>query len=137
MGTENTTVGMRLRQERKRLAMTQAALAEFAGIGKASQLAYEAGSTDPGVSYLLKIAEAGVDVFWVLTGEPIEAAAWRRFNTKLIVEVVLAVEQWAVTRGKQTSLETKAHLVRVIVQQCNREGVLDAPLVEDLLKIAG
>lgn len=59
----------RLKEERKRLKMSQTRLAEIAGTTKNSQLNYEKGSVCPSSSYLEAIASAGVDVQYVLTGQ--------------------------------------------------------------------
>ena len=59
----------RLKEERKRLRMSQTRLAEIAGTTKNSQLNYEKGSVCPSSSYLEAIASAGVDVQYVLTGQ--------------------------------------------------------------------
>lgn len=59
----------RLKEERKRLKMSQTRLAEIAGTTKNSQLNYEKGRVCPSSSYLEAIASAGVDVQYVLTGQ--------------------------------------------------------------------
>lgn len=59
----------RLKEERKRLRMSQTRLAEIAGTTKNSQLNYEKGNVCPSSSYLEAIASAGVDVQYVLTGQ--------------------------------------------------------------------
>lgn len=137
MDPENTTIGRRLRQERQRLGLTQSALAKVAGVSKASQLSYEADATDPGADYLINIAAAGVDVHWVLMGESLQQAGWRRLDTRLLVAITLAIEQWAATRGKPTSLETRDDLLRLIYEHCSRDGVLDMSFVQKALKVAG
>jgi len=58
----------RLREERERLGMTQAALGELGGIKKGTQHAYENGSRVPDADYLGRIAVGGVDVSYVVLG---------------------------------------------------------------------
>ena len=134
METERPLLGTRLREERRRLGLTQAALAAVAGISTATQVGYEGGATDPGASYLLKIAEAGVDVCWVLTGQRVD---WRGFDIGMLIEIVQAVDEWAATRNKMTTAEQREHLVRVIYEHCSRDGVLSPSFVESALKVAG
>ncbi|MBF0192494.1 MAG: helix-turn-helix transcriptional regulator [Magnetococcales bacterium] len=62
------SVGSRLREERKRLEMTQEAFASFASVAVQTQRSYEAGRREPGASYLVSIAAAGADVSYILTG---------------------------------------------------------------------
>lgn len=63
------TFGSRLREERKRLGLTQAAFAERAGVAVNSQTNYELDGTNPRVKYFDVIAALGVDVGYVLTGQ--------------------------------------------------------------------
>ncbi|OCS48535.1 helix-turn-helix domain-containing protein [Ralstonia pickettii] len=59
----------RLREERKRLGLTQERFGAEGGVGKLAQLNYEKGQRSPDAAYLSAIALAGVDVSYVLTGE--------------------------------------------------------------------
>ena len=72
-------VGDRLREERDRLDLSQADFAALAGQGRSSQIRYEAGERAPDTDYLAKIAEAGADIVYILTGQrdpnPMPAAA--------------------------------------------------------------
>jgi transcriptional regulator with XRE-family HTH domain len=63
------TFGDRLRVERMRMGLSQEELAALGGKGKQAQLNYESGSRAPDANYLLALAEAGVDIVYVLTGE--------------------------------------------------------------------
>lgn len=60
--------GARLAQERKRLDMTQQAAAEAVGIRREMWARYEAGA-EPGADVTGRMAQAGVDLSYVLTGE--------------------------------------------------------------------
>ena len=59
----------RLKDERKRLKLSQAQLGEAGGVSKDAQLNYENGSRSPSAGYLELIANAGVDVQFLLTGK--------------------------------------------------------------------
>jgi len=58
----------RLRQCRKEKRLTQAQFADLAGVGLGAQNRYEQGATEPSASYFAHLAQADVDVTWVLTG---------------------------------------------------------------------
>lgn len=58
----------RLKQERRRLGLNQAELANAGGVQKHAQLNYEKGLRYPDATYLTGIAEVGVDVLYLLTG---------------------------------------------------------------------
>ncbi len=67
-------IGDRLRSERERLKLSQAALAERGGVKALTQHSYEKGSSYPNADYLSKVVECGVDVFYVVTGKRLPAA---------------------------------------------------------------
>ncbi|WP_172830388.1 helix-turn-helix domain-containing protein [Ralstonia solanacearum] len=69
LDTQTSTIGGRLRAERKRLGHSQSKFAELAGIHKNAQGNYESDLRRPDADYLVQIAEAGVDVLYVLFGE--------------------------------------------------------------------
>jgi transcriptional regulator with XRE-family HTH domain len=58
----------RLKAERGRLRLSQAAMAEAGGVGLNSQSNYENGHRSPDAAYLERIAAIGVDVTYLLTG---------------------------------------------------------------------
>lgn len=61
-------IGMRLREERERLGLSQAALGEIGGVKKLTQLNYEKGERSPDSSYLCAISKFGADVQFIVTG---------------------------------------------------------------------
>jgi transcriptional regulator with XRE-family HTH domain len=65
---------VRLKQERRRLGLNQAELANAGGVQKHAQLNYEKGLRYPDASYLAGIAEVGVDVLYLLTGRTSDPA---------------------------------------------------------------
>ena len=74
LSTQTSTIGSRLREERKRLGQSQSEFAEVAGIHKNAQGNYESDLRRPDADYLVQIATAGVDVAYVLFGVPSSAA---------------------------------------------------------------
>jgi len=67
------SVGARLRAERKRLKMTQAAMGACGGVLQNAQYLYEKGDRRPDTDYLARIAAAGADVLYIVTGTRITA----------------------------------------------------------------
>lgn len=62
-------IGDRLKEERSRLGFSQTDLASAGGVGKTTQINYEKGERSPDASYLAAVADKGVDVLYVVTGE--------------------------------------------------------------------
>lgn len=63
-----TGIGQRLKQERLRLKLSQSALGAMGGVETNAQGNYENGIRSPRADYLARIAAAGVDVGFVVTG---------------------------------------------------------------------
>ncbi|MDR0182423.1 helix-turn-helix domain-containing protein [Lysobacter arvi] len=61
-------IGARLRAERKRLGLTQAELADRAGVTSVTQRNYESGKRAPDALYLASMAQLGADVQFIVTG---------------------------------------------------------------------
>ena len=68
-------ISIRLQLERKRLKLTQEALAEKVGTTKRSVINWEGGSALPGAEALAGYAAAGADVLYILTGQYAGGAA--------------------------------------------------------------
>lgn len=62
------SLGDRLREERERLGMNQTQFGDLAGVTKKTQMLYEGEQRSPKADYLTSIAQAGVDVQYLLTG---------------------------------------------------------------------
>lgn len=71
-----SSVGARLREERRRLGLTQDQLALIAGVTRRAQTRYETDANSASSAYFSAIAEVGIDVLYVLTGRraiPVQA----------------------------------------------------------------
>lgn len=60
-------IGSRLRQERKRLGLSQREMGQLGGVAANAQGRYESGERVPKADYLAAVASIGVDVLYVLT----------------------------------------------------------------------
>ncbi|EOZ4918031.1 helix-turn-helix domain-containing protein [Pseudomonas aeruginosa] len=65
----DTSHSERLRQERKRLSLTQAQAAQKAAVTRETWSRYETGALLPGMEVLAALANAGADVHYILTGQ--------------------------------------------------------------------
>ncbi len=82
-------IGDRLKEERERLGFNQTEFAAKAGASKNSQYNYEKGERSPDASYLAAVAEQGVDVLYVVTGQRSSMGESRLSNDDL--EIVMHV----------------------------------------------
>lgn len=72
------TIGGRLREERDRLGYTQTELADICGVKMRAQRNYEKDERHPDAEYLAAFSEAGGDVAYVITGQPMLAGTLAR-----------------------------------------------------------
>ena len=59
----------RIKEERKKLKLTQSAIAELFGIKRETWSRYEAGVISPGMEVLIAFSKIGADIQYILTGE--------------------------------------------------------------------
>lgn len=64
----HSSIGDRLREERLRLGLSQAALGEIGGVRKQAQLNYEKGERNPDAAYLSAISKFGADIQFIVIG---------------------------------------------------------------------
>lgn len=86
-------IGIRLREERDRLGLSQKVFGEIGGVEANAQGKYESGHRVPKADYLAAVARRGVDVLYVLTGT----------RTPVSLNHLSQVEEWVL--GSYRSLE--------------------------------
>lgn len=59
----------RFKTERERLGLTQPRVAVLTGVGKTTVINWEKGQSSPTAAQLAALADAGMDVLYVITGE--------------------------------------------------------------------
>uniref|UniRef100_A0A3B0LVG0 HTH cro/C1-type domain-containing protein n=1 Tax=Arsenophonus endosymbiont of Trialeurodes vaporariorum TaxID=235567 RepID=A0A3B0LVG0_9GAMM len=64
-----TNLAKKIKEERKRIGLTQVQFAKVAGVQPTTQVNYEKGIRVPDAAYLKKAAIAGVDVLYIITGQ--------------------------------------------------------------------
>lgn len=108
-----STIGERIREERERLKLSQSALAAIGGVGKHSQINYEADRRYPDASYFAHIADAGADVLFILTGRR-EQAATTTINSvdpERLERAIELVERGIVEGHRDPSPKEKAEMI--------------------------
>lgn len=79
-----TDFATRLRDERKRLNLTQNEFARMVGITPNTQLRYEKGKAKPAMTYVLALAENGLDTNYLLTGQRSHASEQEKAMLNLL-----------------------------------------------------
>jgi len=113
-----TGIGPRLREERQRLKLSQSALGAAGGVETNAQGNYESGARSPKVDYLLAIAEAGVDIYYVLTGAHCQTPENHGFAAPLLQPALLNGHMDKVTQQLHRNLhgliDALFHMTRLI-----------------------
>lgn len=121
------TIGARLREERERLSMNQTDFAKIGGVQKRAQVNYESGERYPDASYLAAVAEAKVDVLYVLTGKRLSTPA----------PAVTSYGQATVTAlpANESGLLTQQQILEIVLDAMYQAGkVLPAKAVNALVE---
>ncbi|MBH3441832.1 helix-turn-helix domain-containing protein [Pseudomonas luteola] len=81
-----SSIGSRLREERERLCLSQTLFGAIGGIKTNAQVKYEKDERSPDAEYLSALANKGVDVLYVLTGQhvPVEEASLSAEEARLL-----------------------------------------------------
>jgi transcriptional regulator with XRE-family HTH domain len=130
---ESRLFGDCIRHERLRLKLNQSSFAELGGVSKATQVAYESNATEPNLTYLWRLGEAGVDATWVLTGRrDTKGIQW-----ELLFEIRDLVEVWSQEQRDPPSREKKDRLLRSLYNQFCANGEINTAEVESTFGLVG
>jgi len=130
---ESRLFGDCLRTERVRLKLNQTEFGALGGVSKATQVAYEANASEPQTTYLWKLAEAGVDTSWIVTGK--RAAKTTQWD--LLFEIRDLVEEWAREQSDPPLQEQKDRLLRSLYNQFCANGRIEPSEVESTFRMLG
>lgn len=110
-------VANRLRAERGRRGITLVEFGALGGVAKSTQASYERAERCPAADYLLRLQAAGVDVYYILTGESTPELGQRSFQGDLLEDILITIDRWALERAEQPSPEVKSQLARLFYEQ--------------------
>jgi transcriptional regulator with XRE-family HTH domain len=128
--------GERFAAERRRLKMTQQAVAEVLGLGRTAVAMIESGAGSLNADRLVQLGAHGFDVLKVLTGEPSQVAAGQLLNWKLAVEISSGVDEWAHSRGISLPAEKKALILKHLYARFATRGDVDVATLGEMLQVA-
>lgn len=130
-------IGKRLAMERKRLGLTQEALAAHLGIGRPALAMMEIGRSTLDVPRLLFLGESlGFDVIFVLTGEPAALAGERLMDWVLWDDLCKAVKFWCKKRKVTVSEDKERAVVRILYRRfAMKRGIVQKEL-DEIMEVA-
>jgi transcriptional regulator with XRE-family HTH domain len=127
------TFGSRLVEERDRLGFTQGNIAEWTGINRKTQSAYEKEQRYPDAGYLMTLIEHGVDVAYLLTGK--RAARYGAVDEQLLQKVFATIEASISATGIPVDAEKKAKLFALVYQTSSETGQVDPLIVRKAISL--
>lgn len=131
-----SSIGIRLREERERLAMSQTVFGGEAGVTKGAQVNYENGRRSPDAEYLAKVAAVGVDVLYVLTGTRAKAQANIDADLALYADCWQALELALIHAKKTLAPEKKREAADALFELVEQGNGDLQPLATGLAKVA-
>lgn len=118
-------LGPRLREERKRLGLSQQAAADAAGVRREMWAKYEGGA-EPGAKALSGMARCGIDIRYLLTGDHEESrtppAPAQAIDADLFFRIAEKLDSIASTARKRFPERTKMEKVLLIYNYLVDEG---------------
>ena len=124
----SVTLGERLREERKRLELTQARLASLGEVSRPTQYLYENAERYPSIEYLSKIANHGVDVVYVFCGVRYVSLTESRaseisIDPALLSTIIDSLDlNSAAVRKTEAILKEASDSLRVLIRDRQREA---------------
>lgn len=151
-------IGERLKEERKRVGLTQPELAEIASSAKRTVIDWEKGVSSPTAAQLAALASAGLNVLYVVTGQREQDVTDRSYraltpdmtetpssvtnsNAVPLIDcgrlerIVELLEAFAARAGKRWPAKRLVALAAEVYNVLADEPALDEPKVERILKL--
>ena len=131
-----SAVGARLREERKRLGLTQAELAERVGVSRAAVVTYESGRTPPDVSLMDRLKELGVRTSYVLTGLTEMESAAEALDWNLARTLMNRIVKYAQSNNIDLEPDQLVDLMQILYPSAARNQAVDDRAVEVAVRLA-
>lgn len=125
----------RLASERHRLQLTQAAVADAAGVSVPSQIGYEQGARSPPTDYIVLLRDVGFDPHFLMFGQTAADFAFDTLDWGLVGRIVNATLAWCETNGAVLSEERLAESTRLLYNEYRRKPETQAINVDRVLRL--
>jgi transcriptional regulator with XRE-family HTH domain len=131
MQANNLQIGKRLKEERKRLGLTQAELAQKTNVSVGSQTGYESGRP-PNCQYLALAEQVGINIHYVISGKrPGEA----QFDWSAHNEILMNIENWLKRRGKTMTFNRKMDVLRLNLSSLDPKVGVNTSRIHKMLEM--
>lgn len=129
-------IGIRLKQERERLSLSQAQVAKSLGIATRTQIAWEKGEQTPNALHLATLGALGLDIQFIVSGVQNISLSEPSLDALAMSEAWEAVD-WALAEAKKTLPPKKKRLAAEALYMAVKTGEGEAkPLARLMSKAA-
>lgn len=125
----------RLREERKRLGLTQDEFAAALSLSRQTIVFYENGKSLPDMASLDEMGKMGADVLYLLTGQRRKEAVFEHFDWELHEGIVKGIHAWADENQLQIPPEKQAMLIRLLYEKFSKSQKVEEATMRQILKL--
>lgn len=130
------TIGARIREERKRLGLTQQQFADGLGIGRSALALYETDRTTPDLLFGQRAKANGIDTWYIMNAERGVEASVDLFDWSLFTGIILGIRSWCAKEQVSLPVEKEIAVARVLYKHFCSEGLIDQLVMDDMLRLA-
>lgn len=134
MNEENPYAG-RIREERKRMGITQEAFGLMLGVGRTAVVNFESGKATPDLKALGKALENDVDAIYLLTGKRRQIAASDFLDWSLIQQIHLGIRKWCSDHDAVLSPDKEFGLLKLFYEQYSKNSAYDSQVMASTLRL--
>lgn len=131
--------GLRLREERKRIGLTQAEFAKKLGVSRNTQINYEAMDREPDVKYIARLEEIGVDSKFVVTGDAsvlVNAGEALASQAEIVFKVVKDFEIVYRDCGAELDIDSRARVIAILYRLAYATGSVDHKTISEIIALS-
>jgi transcriptional regulator with XRE-family HTH domain len=133
---QNQTLGDRIKEERRRLGLTQQQFADGLEISRSAITFYETDRTVPDGNFFSRALENGVDVLYILKGErSVEAAAYM-LDWKFLDRILLAVRAWCEAAEIVIHPSRELEIAQLLYKNFSKRGLIDQDFLDQTMRLA-
>jgi transcriptional regulator with XRE-family HTH domain len=128
--------GQRLQEERERLNLSLHDFALLGGVGRVTQMRYEAEVNYPSVDYLALLGQHGVDTLFILYGRR-DCELIDMTNHQALVLAIEWVEEIMERHNYEPTEEERARAILGVYRQiCKFGRKMNKPLLKELIRMS-
>lgn len=125
------TFGWRIREERKRLGLTQQQFADGLDISRSSVALYETDRTIPDLNFGLRAKNCGIDAWYIMTGERGSEAAANLFDWALFIKILSTIRTVYEDKKLVLATEQEIAIAQLLYGHLVRQGEMDDAMLND------